>query len=100
MTVKIFIKRKFKTGTLKKAHRALNMARYGAMEQRDYIASETLSDIKDPTKVTVISIWRNLEAWEAWRSSEKRQSAENETAGLTEGPAEYEYYNVGMPFEE
>lgn len=100
MTVKVFIKRKFKNGVLKEAHRALNMARYGAMEQKDYISSETLSDIKDPTRVTVVSMWRSLDGWEAWRNSEKRQSVENEIANLTEGPAEYEYFHLGMPHEE
>ncbi|MFZ7128576.1 MAG: antibiotic biosynthesis monooxygenase family protein [Desulfobacterales bacterium] len=100
MTVKIFIKRKFKKGTLKKAHHALNMSRYGAMEQRDYISSETLSDIEDPTRITVISMWRNREGWEAWKNSDKRKAIEAEISELTEGPAEYEHLSPGMPFEE
>ncbi len=99
MTIKVFIKRKFKNGIHKEANRALNMARYGAMEQKDYISSETLSDIKDPTRVTVISMWRSLKGWEDWRNSEKRKAIESEIAALTESPTEYEYYALGIPHD-
>jgi heme-degrading monooxygenase HmoA len=96
MTVKIIIKRAFKEGMQKEAIRALNMARYAAMEQNGYISSETLSDIGDPTRIAVVSMWRELDAWETWRNSDRRKAIEAEMEPLTKRPAEYEYYNLGI----
>jgi heme-degrading monooxygenase HmoA len=96
MAVKIFIRRKFKTDRIREASKAINMVRYGAMDQKGYISSETLSDLKDPTRVTVVSMWHDMDAWEAWRNSERRRRIETEMAGLTEGTPEYEYFSLGM----
>jgi len=99
MAVKILIKRKFKDGNLRAAARLLINHRNGAMEQPGYISSETIQRLDDPNQITVISMWKDIEAWEAWKNSETRKSNENEARDLLAGQTEYEHYSLGLPFE-
>jgi len=99
MAVKILIKRKFKDGNLRAASRLLINHRNGAMEQPGYISSETMQRLEDPNQITVISMWKNIEAWEAWKSSEMRLANENEAKDLLVGQTEYEHYSLGLPFD-
>ena len=99
MAVKIFIKRKFKDGNLRAAARLLIKNRNGAMEQPGYISSETIQRLADPNQITVISMWKDIEAWEAWKNSEIRKSNENEAKDLLVGQTEFEHYSLGLPFE-
>ena len=99
MAVKVFIKRKFKDGNLKVAARLLINNRNGAMRQPGYISSETIQRLEDPYQITVVSMWQDIEAWEAWKNSETRLANENEAKDLLVGPTEYEHYSLGLPFE-
>ena len=99
MAVKILIKRKFKEGNLKPAARLLINHRNGAMQQPGYISSETMQRLEDPNQVTVISMWQDIEAWEAWKNSETRKANESEFGDLLAGQTEYEHYSLGLPFE-
>jgi heme-degrading monooxygenase HmoA len=99
MAVKILIKRKFKDGNLRAAARLLINHRNGAMEQPGYISSETIQRLEDPNQITVISMWKDIEAWESWKNSETRKSNENEARDLLDGQTEYEHYSLGLPFE-
>ena len=99
MAVKIMIKRKFKDGNLKMASRLLINNRNGAMQQPGYISSETLQRIEDPFQITVVSMWKDIEAWEKWKNSDLRQANENEAKDYLVGPTEYEHYSLGLPFE-
>ncbi len=99
MAVKILIKRKFKDESLKVAARLLINNRNGAMRQPGYISSETMQRLEDPSQVTVVSMWQDIEAWEAWKNSETRLAYENEAKELLVGPTEYEHYSLGLPFE-
>jgi heme-degrading monooxygenase HmoA len=99
MAVKVLIKRKFKEGNLKVAARLLINNRNGAMRQPGYISSETIQRLEDPNQITVISMWQDIEAWEAWKNSETRLAKENEAKDLLVGPTEYEHYSLGLPFE-
>jgi heme-degrading monooxygenase HmoA len=99
MAVKILIKRKFKDGNLRAAARLLINHRNGAMEQPGYISSETIQRLEDPNQITVISMWKDIEAWETWKNSETRRANENEAKELLAGPTEYEHYSLGLPFE-
>jgi len=99
MAVKILIKRKFKDGNLRAAARLLIKNRNGAMEQPGYISSETIQRLEDPNQITVVSMWKDIEAWEAWKNSETRLANENEAKDLLVGPTEYEHYSLGLPFE-
>lgn len=100
MAVKVLIKRRFKEGHLKEASILLNNIRYGAMAQRGYISSETLTDYYNPTRIIVVSMWQELDSWKKWRNSEQRKAHESEFDQLLEVPAEYEVYNVGMEHQK
>ena len=99
MAVKILIKRKFKDGNLKAASRLLINHRNGAMEQPGYISSETMQRLEDPNQITVVSMWEDIEAWEAWKKSDTRLANENEARDLLFGQTEYEHYSLGLPLE-
>ena len=99
MAIKILIKRKFKDGNLRAASRLLINHRNGAMEQPGYISSETMQRLEDPNLITVVSMWKDIEAWEAWKNSDTRRANENEDRDLLVGQTEYEHYSLGLPFE-
>ena len=99
MAVKILIKRKFKDESLKVAARLLINNRNGAMRQPGYISSETMQRLEDPSQITVVSMWNDIEAWEAWKNSETRLANENEARDLLVGQTEYEHYSLGLPVE-
>ena len=96
MAVKILIKRKFNVDRLSDATALLMKARYSAMRQPGYISSETLSDLKDPGKVAVVSMWQTEKDWQAWKSSPERAEFETEMGKIQEGETEFELYAMGM----
>lgn len=96
MAIKVLIKRRFKRGHLKEVSALLNKIRYGAMGQRGYVSSETLSGHSDPNRIVVASMWQELIYWDRWKNSEQRRSVEAEIEKLLEGPSEYEIYDLGM----
>ena len=69
------------------------------MEQSGYISSETLRSIDDPDQIVVVSMWDDLESWEAWRNSDVRKANEAEFKDYLIGEAEYEHYSLGLPLE-
>ena len=99
MAAKILIKRKFKDGNLRMAARLLINHRNGAMKQPGYISSETMQRLDDSSQITVVSMWKDIEAWEAWKNSETRLANENEAKDLLVGQTKYEHYSLGLPFE-
>jgi heme-degrading monooxygenase HmoA len=99
MAVKILIKRKFKNGNMKAASRFVINNRNGAMRQPGYISSETLQNIEDKDTILVVSMWENIEAWEAWKNSEIRKANVAEFKDYLIGVAEYEHYSLGLPIE-
>jgi heme-degrading monooxygenase HmoA len=99
MAVKILIKRKFKNGNMQAASRFVINNRSGAMQQPGYISSETLRSIDDKDKILVVSMWENMEAWEAWKNSEIRKANVAELKDYLIGEVEYEHYTLGLPLE-
>jgi heme-degrading monooxygenase HmoA len=99
MAVKILIKRKFKNGNMRAASRFLINNRTGAMKQAGYISSETLRSIDDQDQVVVVSMWENMEAWQAWKNSETRKANEEEFKEYLTGETVYEHYSLGLPLE-
>ena len=99
MAVKILIKRKFKDGNIQAASRFLINNRSGAMKQPGYISSETLRSIDDKDKILVVSMWENIEAWEAWKDSEVRKANIAEFKDYLVGEAEYDHYSLGLSLE-
>ena len=99
MAIKILIKRKFKVGLLKQATQLLIRARYAAMGHKGYISSETLSDLRDPNKIIVVSMWHGIEEWNDWKDSSARAEFEAEMEKLMTGPAEIETFGLGIRAE-
>ena len=99
MAVKILIKRKFKNGNMQAASRFVINNRSGAMRQPGYISSETLRNIEDKDTILVVSMWENIEAWEAWKNSEIRKANVAEFKDYLVGVAEYEHYSLGLPID-
>ena len=99
MAVKILIKRKFKNGNMQAASRFVINNRSGAMRQPGYISSETLRSIEDKDTILVVSMWENIEAWEAWKNSEIRKANVAEFKDYLVGVAEHEHYSLGLPIE-
>ncbi|UCH20975.1 MAG: antibiotic biosynthesis monooxygenase [Deltaproteobacteria bacterium] len=96
MAVKVLIKRKFKEGNLKAGYQLITHARYNAMKQAGYISSETLSDLSDPRKIMVVSMWHKIDNWNSWVNSDVRKKNEAEFEKLLDAPTEYEMYNLGV----
>ena len=99
MAVKILIKRKFKHGNIQAASRFVINNRSGAMRQPGYISSETLRSIEDKDTVLVVSMWDNMEAWEARKISDIRKANVGEFRDYLIGEAEYEHYSLGLSLE-
>lgn len=99
MAVKILIKHKVKEGNMHAASQFLFKNRCGAMKQPGYISSETLRSIDDADKITVVSMWENMESWKAWKDSETRKTNLAEFKDSLVGEAEYEHYSLGLPPE-
>jgi len=100
MAVKVFIKRKIKSGQLKEAYQLVTRARYDAMKYRGYISSETLTGIDEPEIILVVSMWKTIENWNAWRNSGARHEIETEFENLLEQPTEYEAFALGVQIPE
>jgi len=97
MLVKIFIKRRFKTGKVKEINALLRDFRSGAMTQAGYVSGETLVSQEDPQNVLVIGTWQNMESWLAWKGNPRRQEFETMLEMYQEGPTQYEAYVLGVP---
>ncbi len=72
------------------AHHVLAIAtelRAAAIRQPGYISGESLIDIEDNTALVVISIWRDIEDWKRWESSEERRMLEDNIAPLLSRPS-------------
>ena len=88
MAIKVLIKRKFKTGSLNQASQLLNRARYSAMGMKGYISSETLTDLRDPHRIVVVSMWHSIEDWNNWKTNPSRSEfigRNGENHGRTRG---------------
>ncbi len=96
MAVKVLIKRKFKEDNMKAASRFLINTRTGAMKQPGYIASENLRNLNDKNQIVVVSMWEDIESWEAWKNSDERKAFVDEFRDYYVGEAEYEYYGLGL----
>ena len=96
MAIKVLIKRQIRQGFLQDASRLLSKARYNAMGQEGYISSETMSGCGNPNLVVVVSMWRQLPNWEAWKSSDLRNETESLFEEIMDSPTEYEAYELGL----
>jgi heme-degrading monooxygenase HmoA len=96
MAIKVQITRNFKPGTLGQASRILIRARYQAMGLPGYIASETWSDLRDPHKVIVVSMWQSIEDWNQWQDSPQRGEFVTELGKIMVGGEHLAFYTLGI----
>lgn len=96
MAVKVFIKRRVRAGKQAKVGRLITQARYNAMTQQGYIASETYTAVNDPLCIVVLSMWHDLADWHAYRESAQRVAHEAEMLPLLSEPPSYEIYRLGL----
>lgn len=98
MAVKILVKRKIPTGfedpNLLKLLRKL---RSRAIVNPNYISGETLRRIDNPRDYLVISTWRDVNSWNAWRISPERMEIQKQIDALLGVPTEYEIYQYAEP---
>ena len=96
MTVRVVIRRRFKSGNVSQASSMLVQARKNAMAHDGYISSESLSGCQDPNEILVLSTWRHLEDWQTYEASQARQDLENQFAEMMEGPSQSIAYQLGL----
>lgn len=97
MAVKVLIKRRFQPEQLDQATKLLIRTRYEAMKMDGYIASETWRDLRDPTRITVVSMWQTPEAWQNWYASPQRREFSSELEKMMDGAEIIEPYELGLP---
>ncbi|HHP7233559.1 MAG TPA: antibiotic biosynthesis monooxygenase family protein [Desulfobacterales bacterium] len=96
MAIKVLIKRKFKSGKRKEISQLLNRARYSAMGMKGYLSSETLTDLNDPDRIAVSSMWRTLDDWKNWKNEASRAEVVGEMEKIMVEPEAFELYEMGM----
>jgi heme-degrading monooxygenase HmoA len=96
MAIKVLIKRRFKEGYFGQIEQMLKKVRYGAMDQKGYISSETMWDSEDPFRVIVASTWRSKKDWNVWKNSEQRKANEEEFEAYLDGTTEFEMFDLGL----
>ncbi len=92
MLFKVLIKRRFKDGKTKEIHSLLNEIRSEAMNIEGYISGETLMSLNDTRTLMVISTWKNLESWQAWKDSNLRKDHEARLSLYQDGQTQFEEY--------
>jgi heme-degrading monooxygenase HmoA len=97
MMAKILIKRRFKEGNAPQILAILNDIRRLAMSWPGYQSGETLIKNGFPNDMTVISTWRSLEEWQAWKKSDDRRKFEAMLEIYQDGATQYEEYLLGSP---
>ena len=96
MAIKVIIRRQIKAGHIEEAYKLLTRARYNASYQEGYISSETLTNIDNPNVLVVISTWDEIDNWKNWKSSDIRSDGESRLDEITEVPATYETFALGV----
>jgi heme-degrading monooxygenase HmoA len=84
MGIKVLTARKFRKGTAEEASELLARLRAAGTVRPGYISGHTLTSLKDPHTLLVISSWTDNKSWQAWLSSEKRKEISAKIAALLE----------------
>jgi heme oxygenase (mycobilin-producing) len=95
MTVKIMIDRQFKQALSAENLGALNDLRAGAVNNPGYIGGETLVEVEDGKKITVVSMWSSINDWETWKNSPEREKLEKRISLYIEGPPKIRVFKLG-----
>jgi heme oxygenase (mycobilin-producing) len=93
MAVKILIKRKIPEKIKMTLFNTLiRQLRILATQQSGYISGETLKRIDRPHEYLVISTWKDIAAWNAWQTNEKRAEIQEQIDAMLEEQTQYEIY--------
>ncbi|MEJ2457449.1 MAG: antibiotic biosynthesis monooxygenase [Novosphingobium sp.] len=96
MAVKVIIKRHVPEGKSREMIPLFRKMRSLAMNQKGYIAGETLRNMNDPEDFIVISNWQSSEDWVKWLKSSERQGIQGQIDNLLGGQTQYEIYHYGF----
>lgn len=94
MTVKIFIKRKVSPNNEIDLAVLLKKLRSLTLNQSGYIYGETLRRVDKKDECIVISTWRSIDDWNAWRNNDERIAIQREIDNLLGEKTEYAVYEV------
>lgn len=92
MIVKVLIKRDVQEGKEKDFFSLLRALRFNAINQDGYISGETLICAENTNRVTIISKWESLEAWNNWKTDKKRKEIDVRLNELQDNLTVYEPY--------
>lgn len=94
MAVKILIKRKIPENIKKNLFNTLiRQLRVLATQQGGYISGETLRRIDQPNEYLVVSTWKDIAAWNAWKEHKERADIQNQIDVMLGEPTRYEIYD-------
>lgn len=71
--VRVIIERRCRPGKDAEMENLLIEFRTTAMQRSGYVSGETLKRLDDPSSWLVISTWVDVEHWNQWQASPKRQ---------------------------
>ncbi len=91
-TVKVFIKRKISKDKEVAVLTLITQMRAMATRRPGYVSGETLWSADRPDEYLVVSTWRTLESWKAWRESKERAGFQEKIDALTGKETDYEIY--------
>jgi heme-degrading monooxygenase HmoA len=96
MAIKVLIRRKFKETSQKDILAMLIRTRSIAMGMKGYISTETLTSIRDPHIVVLLSMWHSQEDWDNYFNSDARKENERLFAEIVEGETQYEVFKMSF----
>ncbi len=97
MAIRVIIERKVKEGRKSEMMSILRELRTLALPRRGYISGETLRSKDDPSTYIVISTWKSLEDWEAWRNHPERNEANKRLEQVLVTPEKYTVFVYVYP---
>ena len=92
VTVKILIKRKVSADKAAKLGDLAMQLRSRVIKQPGYVSGETLKKVDSPDDYLVISSWKSLDDWDAWKASKEREFIQSQIDTLLGQNTEYEVY--------
>ena len=75
---KILVERKIKPGTEGEFRKLMREVMSAAAHAHGFISGETLQSVADPTVHVTISLWKDMESWNAWLNSAERKKKQEE----------------------
>jgi len=96
MSVRVFIKRTIPEDKKKEVLPLMIKLRAIATHQPGYICGETLVNANDLEEFVVISTWKDLDTWTAWKTSPQREDIDFQIKDILGNEAGYQSYFSGI----